>query len=224
MRRREFVIIPIGALGGSLLRSLTEPLDRMVRFEAANDTARVPLRFFTAAEARVVTAACERIFPRDANGPGATDAGVVVYIDRQLAGPYGRDKYRYTKLPFGTSSPEHGYQGADNPRALYRNGIRQLGALDTLPVNEQIAALKAVEKTPFFTLLRTHTLEGVFCDPVHGGNANLAGWRLVGFPGPLMDYRAHVDAHYGEAWRPAPKSLEQVTGHRLTPWEDERGE
>ena len=223
MRRREFVIIPIGALGGSLLRSLAEPLDRIARLEAANALATLPLRFFTAAEARIVTAACERIFPRDEQGAGATDAGVVVYIDRQLAGPYGRDKYRYTKPPFGPSSAEHGYQGAENPRALYRNGIRQLGAFDATPVTEQIAALKAIEKTPFFALLRAHTLEGMFCDPVHGGNENLSGWKMVGFPGPLMDYRAHVDAHYGEAWRPAPKSLEQVTGHRFAPWEEERG-
>jgi len=223
MRRREFVIIPIGALGGSLLRSLAEPLDRIARVEAANALATLPLRFFTAAEARIVAAACERIFPRDEQGPGATDAGVVVYIDRQLAGPYGRDKYRYTKPPFGPSSAEHGYQGAENPRALYRNGIRQLGAFDATPVTEQIAALKAIEKTPFFALLRAHTLEGMFCDPVHGGNENLSGWKMVGFPGPLMDYRAHVDAHYGEAWRPAPKSLEQVTGHRFAPWEEERG-
>jgi gluconate 2-dehydrogenase gamma chain len=223
MRRREFVIIPIGALGGSLLRSLAEPLDRIARVEAANALATLPLRFFTAAEARIVTAACERIFPRDEQGAGATDAGVVVYIDRQLAGPYGRDKYRYTKPPFGPSSAEHGYQGAENPRALYRNGIRQLGAFDATPVTEQIAALKAIEKTPFFALLRAHTLEGMFCDPVHGGNENLSGWKMVGFPGPLMDYRAHVDAHYGEAWRPAPKSLEQVTGHRFAPWEEERG-
>ena len=223
MRRREFVIIPIGALGGSLLRSLAEPLDRIARLEAANALATVPLRFFTGAEARVVTAACERIFPRDEHGPGATDAGVVVYIDRQLAGPYGRDKYRYTKPPFGPSNAEHGYQGADNPRALYRNGVRELGVLDTMPVADQIAALKAIEKTPFFALLRAHTLEGMFCDPVHGGNENLSGWKMVGFPGPLMDYRAHVDAHYGEAWRPAPKSLEQVTGHRFVPWEEDRG-
>ncbi|HVE32793.1 MAG TPA: gluconate 2-dehydrogenase subunit 3 family protein [Gemmatimonadaceae bacterium] len=223
MRRREFVIIPIGALGGSLLRSLAEPLDRIARVEVANALATLPLRFFTAAEARIVTAACERVFPRDEQGPGATDAGVVVYIDRQLAGPYGRDKYRYTKPPFGPSSAEHGYQGAENPRALYRNGIRQLGAFDTMPVTEQIAALKAIEKTPFFALLRAHTLEGMFCDPVHGGNENLSGWKMVGFPGPLMDYRAHVDAHYGEAWRPAPKSLEQVTGRRFAPWEEERG-
>src|SRR5690242_17943205 len=126
MRRREFVIIPIGALGGSLLRSLAEPFDRLARVDPSNAVARVPLRFFTGAESRIVTAACERIFPRDDHGPGATDAGVVVYIDRQLAGPYGRDKYRYTKPPFGASSAEHGYQGADNPRALYRSGIRQL--------------------------------------------------------------------------------------------------
>jgi len=223
MRRREFVIIPIGALGGSLLRSLAEPLEHIARVEAANALARLPLRFFTAAEARVVAAACERIFPHDDRGPGAIDAGVVVYIDRQLAGPYGRDKYRYTKPPFGPSSAEHGYQGADNPRALYRNGVKQLGAFDTLAVSDQVAALKAIEKTPFFALLRAHTLEGMFCDPVHGGNENLSGWKMVGFPGPLMDYRAHVDAHYGEAWRPAPKSLEQVTGHRFVPWEDERG-
>src|SRR4029078_2188449 len=152
------------------------------------------------------------------NGPGAAEVGVVVYIDRQLAGPYGRDKNRYTKPRFGTSSPEHGYQGADNPRALYRNGIRQLGALDALPVNEQIAALKTVEKTPFFALLRAHTREGVCCDRVHGGSANVAGWKRVGFPGPLMDYRAHVDAHFGEAWRPAPENPGQAATARFRAW------
>ena len=66
----------------------------------------MPLRFFTTAEARVVEAACDRIFPSDATGPGSREAGVVVYIDRQLAGPYGRDKYRYTKLPRVESVPE----------------------------------------------------------------------------------------------------------------------
>jgi gluconate 2-dehydrogenase gamma chain len=35
----------------------------------------------------------------------------------------------------------------------------------------------------FFTRLRTHTMEGMFADPVYGGNKNFAGWRLVGFPG-----------------------------------------
>jgi gluconate 2-dehydrogenase gamma chain len=52
---------------------------------------------------------------------------VVVYIDRQLAGPYGRDKYRHTKPPFVESVPEHGYQGERNPREIYCDGIGGLG-------------------------------------------------------------------------------------------------
>ena len=86
MKRRDFITLPAKAMGGVLLYTLAgEP----VRVQAQQGTVRVPLRFFTAGEARVIVAACERIFPNDESGPGATEAGVVVYIDRQLAGPYG---------------------------------------------------------------------------------------------------------------------------------------
>ena len=94
---------------------------------AAQDAVKVPLRFFTAAEAKVIQAASERIFPSDESGPGATEAGVVIYIDRQLAGPYGKDKYRYTKGPWIESVPEHGYQGKETPQQIYRAGIELLG-------------------------------------------------------------------------------------------------
>ncbi len=124
MKRREFLTIPAAALGGTLLYTLArEP----IRLQAQEGTVKVPLRFFTAAEARVIAAACERIFPSDASGPGAKEAGVVIYIDRQLAGPYGADKYRYTKGPFVESFPEHGYQAKANPRETYREGIAKLG-------------------------------------------------------------------------------------------------
>lgn len=222
MKRREFVVVPIAALGGGALSRLVSP--RSVQAQPLQDTARVSLRYLTADEAVIVTAAAERIFPKDAIGPGATECGVVVYIDRQLAGPWGRDKYRYTKGPFAQSSPEHGYQGAENPRQVYRAACAQLAGFETLTPEEQDAKLVALERTPFFALLRTNTIEGVFCDPRHGGNRNLAGWKLVGYPGPLMDNRAHVDTHYGTAYRPAPKSLQQITGQPWTPWEDaERG-
>jgi Gluconate 2-dehydrogenase subunit 3 len=69
----------------------------------------LPLRFFTANEARVIAAACERIFPSDENGPGAKEAAAIVYIDRQPAGPYGLDRHRTGKGPFVESVPEHGY-------------------------------------------------------------------------------------------------------------------
>jgi gluconate 2-dehydrogenase gamma chain len=234
MRRRAFMMIPLAALSAPLVRMLgAESLgvdfsrDMLLENGSAgadgNAMVRVPLRFFTESEAKIVTAATERIFPRDASGAGATDAAVTVYIDRQLAGPYGRDKYRYTKAPFGDSSPEHGYQGAATPRQVYRDGLRGLAGFVALSEPEQIAALTAIEHSHFFTLLRAHTIEGMFCDPSHGGNAKLVGWKLVGFPGPRMNNRADIDAHHGQSWRPAPASLEQVTGHKPAPWEDERG-
>src|ERR1700739_3457656 len=124
MKRREFLTVPAAAIGGTLLYTLAgEP----VRLQAQNGTVKLPLRFFTAEEARVVSAACARIFPSDASGPGATEAAVVIFIDRQLAGPYGRDKYRYTKGPFVESYPEHGYQAQATPRDTYKQGLRDLG-------------------------------------------------------------------------------------------------
>jgi gluconate 2-dehydrogenase gamma chain len=183
----------------------------------------VPLRFFTAAEARVVEAACARIFPTDESGPGAKEAGVVVFIDRQLAGPYGKDKYRYTKPPFVESVPEHGYQGKQTPREVYREGIQKLGDFAELPAAEQDQRLRAIERTTFFRILRQHTIEGMFSDPMHGGNAGLIGWQLIGYPGPLMNYRDEIDKAHGQPWRRKPVSLAQVVGRPVTGWEEEKG-
>jgi gluconate 2-dehydrogenase gamma chain len=220
MKRREFLTVPAAAIGGTLLYTLAgEP----VRLQAQNGTVKLPLRFFTAEEARIVTAACARIFPSDASGPGATEAGVVIFIDRQLAGPYGRDKSRYTKGPFVESYPEHGYQGKESPSETYRAGIKTLGDFASLPPADQDAKLRSIEKAHFFQLLRAHTIEGMFSDPMHGGNAGLIGWQLVGYPGPQMSYRNEIDKHFGQPWRPKPQSLEQIMGRKPTPWEDEKG-
>src|ERR1700730_14517418 len=160
MRRREFLTVPATAIGGTLLYTLAgEPM----RLQAQDGTVKLPLRFFTAEEARVVTAACARIFPSDASGPGATEANVVIFIDRQLAGPYGRDKYRYTKGPFIESLPEHGYQGKANPQKIYHDAIQRLGGdFADLEAAKQDERLRAIESTRFFQLLRTHTMEGMF--------------------------------------------------------------
>jgi gluconate 2-dehydrogenase gamma chain len=220
MKRREFITLPAKSMGGMLLYTLArEPF----RVQAQEGTVRLPLRFFTAAEARVVAAACERIFPSDESGPGATEAGVVVYIDRQLAGPYGRDVYRYTKGPFTEGLPEHGYQGKATPREIYREGIRLLEHFEVLAAAQQDERLRAIEATTFFQMLRRHTLEGMFCDPLHGGNANMIGWQLIGYPGPRMSYREDIDQHYGEAWRPKMVSLSDVLGRPVAGWEDEKG-
>ena len=219
MKRRQFISIPARSLGGLLVYTLAGESLRLPKQQ--DGEVLMPLRFFSSQEARVVSAACERIFPGDESGPGATEAGVVIYIDRQLAGPYGSDKYRYTKGPWIESVPEHGYQGKENPREIYRAGIKALRQFVNLSLAEQDAALHAIENTLFFRMLRTHTIEGMFCDPLHGGNIDMIGWQMIGFPGPRMSYRDEIDKFYGRAWRAKPVSLSQVVGHPVKGWEDE---
>jgi gluconate 2-dehydrogenase gamma chain len=218
VKRREFILIPAKALGGLVLYSLVGELVPA----PAEDGIKVPLRFFTAAEAQVIQAASERIIPTDESGPGATEAGVVIYIDRQLASPYGQDKRRYTKGPWIESIPEHGYQGKETPQQVYRDGIGLLGAdFATVPAEQQDLRLEKIEGAHFFQLLRTHTIEGMFCDPMHGGNIGMVGWKLIGFPGPRMNYRDQIDKHFGQAYTLDPMSLEQILRHPVKGAEDE---
>jgi gluconate 2-dehydrogenase gamma chain len=218
VKRREFILIPAKAMGGLMLYSLVGELLPAV----AQDPVKVPLRFFTATEGTAIQAAAERIFPTDESGPGATEAGVVIYIDRQLASPYAKDKYRYTKGPWIESIPEHGYQGRENLQEIYRAGIASLGEdFATLSADEQDTRLEKIEHTMFFQQLHTHTVEGMFCDPMHGGNINMVGWKLIGYPGPRMSYRHEIDKYSGKPYTVPPKSLEQILRHPVMPIEDE---
>jgi gluconate 2-dehydrogenase gamma chain len=97
-----------------------------------------------------------------------------------------------------------------------------LKGFDSLPASEQDERLKQIESTHFFSLLRRHTIEGMFCDPMHGGNIDLIGWQMVGFPGPRMSNRDDVGAHFGEAFRPRPAGLQQIIGIKVVSSEDEK--
>jgi gluconate 2-dehydrogenase gamma chain len=219
MRRRHFLTVSAASIGGLLIYSLD---GKAFRISTEDKPVRVPLRFFNEAEALIVATATSRIFPSDESGPGAKEAGVVIYIDRQLAGPYGGDRYRYTQGPFESGSPDLGYQGKESPREIYHEGLKDLKGFDRLELAEQDEKLRQIESTHFFALLRRHTIEGMFCDPMHGGNVDAVGWQMVGFPGPQMSYRDAVDKHFGEAYRPKPASLFQITGIKTRPSEDEK--
>lgn len=186
------------------------------------DTARppVPVRpgpwmFFTADEASIVEAAVDRLIPPDDLGPGGKDAGCAVFIDRQLAGPYGRSEGLYMKPPFMPGATTQGYQLPDTPAARYRGGLKALAAhvegafagkaFRELSPQDQDAvlaglesgsiALDGIDSAQFFALLLQNTQEAFFADPVYGGNRDMAGWKLVGFPGARYDYRDWVERH-----------------------------
>jgi gluconate 2-dehydrogenase gamma chain len=219
MRRRHFLTLSAASLGGVLVFSLDR---RGSLLRAQDKSVRIPLRYFDEPQARIIAAAASRIFPSDDSGPGAREAGVAIYIDRQLAGSYGRDRYRYTKGPFEDAPIEFGYQGKATPREIYLDGLKDLKGFDRLAPDEQDKILQRTERDSplFFDLLRQNTIEGMFCDPMHGGNADMIGWQLVGFPGPRMSNYDDIDKHYGKAFRPKPVSLAPTTGTKLRLRED----
>lgn len=225
MRRRHFLTLSGSTLGGVLVYSLDRKASLLAQQPQQQtpqqQPVRIPLRFFTETEALIVAAAGARIFPSDDAGPGAHEAGVAIYIDRQLAGPYGRDRFRYTQPPFEDASPEFGYQGKETPRQIYRDGLKSLQGFDKLSAAEQDNALQKIESSVFFRLLRQNTVEGMFCDPLHGGNVDMVGWQLIGFPGPRMNNFDEIEKYYGQAFRPKPASLAQITGKKFRANEDE---
>jgi gluconate 2-dehydrogenase gamma chain len=137
--------------------------------------------FFNEDDAATIAAFTERLMPGVLGKPGALDAGVLNYIDLALSGAYEDLQPFYRR---GLNALEAYCQ------KTYKASFVRLGAARQ---NEVITALqngKATEfdwPTPqaFFNTLRTHTIEGMFSDPIYGGNKDFAGWRLIGFPGAV---------------------------------------
>jgi gluconate 2-dehydrogenase gamma chain len=129
---------------------------------------REPLEALTAAEADVLEAVCARLIPTDGNGPGAREARAAHYIDRALAGFLAPSRQTYAA---GLAAID---LAAKNAHGL---------PFAKLSDADQDQILTSMDATPFFALVRTHTIQGTFCDPFYGGNANFVGWDLIGYPG-----------------------------------------
>ena len=126
-------------------------------------TAAQPLKFefFTPEQAADVEAMAEQIIPADET-PGARDASVVYFIDRAL-------------VTFETDKQQQYSEGLNKLRADLGKRFSELAPA------EQTSALRSIEKTQFFELVRTHTAMGFFANPEYGGNRNEAGWKTIGF-------------------------------------------
>ena len=150
-------------------------------------------------DSATVAAFAERLMPGAPGKPGARDAGVLHYIDLALAGAYAdlQDFYRR-----GLTSLE-AYCRKTHDASFVK--------LDAAKQDEVITALEHGKATgfswptaqAFFNTVRTHTMEGMFGDPVYGGNKDFAGWVLVAFPGaqPLF---SPADMQSKDAFTGAP--------------------
>jgi gluconate 2-dehydrogenase gamma chain len=172
---------------------------------------------FTPGEAAAVGAIADRLIPADHLSPGGKDCGCAVYIDRQLAGSFGKAERLYTKGPFAKGLPTQGYQGDLTPAGRYRLGLRALADYTHGTYKKDFVALTPAQQDAvlagldggtitlklkpgfstkeFFELVLQGTMEGFFADPLYGGNRNMASWKMIGFPGARYDYRDHIDKH-----------------------------
>lgn len=175
-------------------------------------------QFLSEDEVRFVDAAVERLIPGDAQHPGAKEAGVTTFIDRQLSGPYGMAETWYMRGPWRVGTKQQGYQSKLTPAQMYRSAIRDTQQyceqkygkrFEALSADQRDEVLHGLEnahiKLPtappdaFFTTLWHNTQEGFLSDPMYGGNRDFAGWKLIGFPGPRYDYIDEIE-QYGKPY------------------------
>ena len=175
------------------------------------------------AEAETLSAIAARLIPTDSSGPGATEARAAQYLDRALGGALAsfRETYR------------------DGLAALDRHAQSAKGnTFARLSATDQDAVLRDLEgdaatgfpggASAFFNVVRSHTIQGTFCDPYYGGNANFAGWDLIGYPGvrlavtsdeqklnarPSPTHMSAYDYRMFSGRRPARASLDRGDGH-----------
>ena len=112
-----------------------------------------------------------QIIPTD-DTPGAREARVINFIDRALTTFESRQQAAYT-------------QGLKDLDAQTKQLFPAAARFSALTSDQQIQVLTAMERTPFFNLVRTHTITGFFASPVHGGNYDKAGWKLVQYDDSL---------------------------------------
>lgn len=174
------------------------------------------LFFFNDQEARFVEAAIRQLIPADPQWPGAVEAGVLYFIDKQLASAYGAGGRMYLKGPWVPNAPpEQGYQLRYAPAELYRVGIEETrvhvrGAYNNRefwdlgdPVLIEVLqglergtiSLPSLPSPVFFETLLANTIEGFLADPAYGGNRDMAGWRMIGFPGAYAQYADLVEMY-----------------------------
>jgi len=171
-------------------------------------------RCFTPQEGRTVEAFVDRLIPPDPETPGGKEAGCAIYIDRQLAGPHGRFEGHYMSGPFQKGTKEQGPQSPVTPAEHYRTALTALDkvcrgkfgkAFAELSDEQKDETIKGLEDgslklegtdgKEFFELIVKDTQKGFLADPIYGGNKDMAGWKMIGFPGTHYDYRDWIDRH-----------------------------
>ena len=187
--------------------------------------------FLNLEEAAFVEALVDHMIPADDLTPRGSDIGINIYIDRALAGAWGKGDRLYMQGPWKQGAPSQGYQLPLTPAQLYRAGIAATNAhsrktygkpfesITEAQRQELLLALSTGKITfdngppagPFWTMMYQTVMEGMFSDPIHGGNRNKAGWKLIGFPGAIAVHRENVEKYRDKKFPSDPVGIADMS-------------
>jgi gluconate 2-dehydrogenase gamma chain len=187
--------------------------------------------FLNLDEAAFVEALVDHMVPADEISPKGTDLGVNIYIDRALAGGWGKGDRLYMQGPWKKGAPSQGYQLPLTPAQLYRAGIEATNAhcrktygksfdrIEDAQRQEVLVGLSAGQITfdnglpvrVFWNTLYQTVIEGIYSDPIYGGNRNKAGWAIIGFPGAIAVHRDHVEQYRGKPFPNKPVGISDMS-------------
>jgi gluconate 2-dehydrogenase gamma chain len=168
--------------------------------------------YFKPQEALFIEAVVDHMVPKDELTPSGTDIGIATYIDRALAGSWGKGDRLYMQGPWARGSANQGYQLPLTPAALYRAGIEGANAhcrkaygqtFDRCTTEQKETFLRELSGgkitlagglpgRAFFGALYQNVMEGMFADPIYGGNRDKACWKMIGFPGVAANNAENV--------------------------------
>ncbi len=229
-RRRFLKTIGAVAAGGAAstvpVTGAAEPSPSPVEQTAAPSAPVNAYTFLTAPEAAFLEAAVNLMIPADDLTPNGTDCGVTVFIDRQLAGAWGKGDRLYMQGPWKPGTPTQGYQSPLTPAEYYRAGIAAVNQacmqahgkeFDRLDVALQTSVLQGLERgtfaiehvsaQEFFEILLASAMEGFFADPIYGGNRDKVSWKMIGFPGVIAVHAEHIKTYRNKKYEVEPTSI-----------------
>jgi len=170
--------------------------------------------FLNLEEAAFVETLVDHMVPADELSPKGTDIGINTYIDRALSSAWGKGDRLYMQGPWKVGVPSQGYQLPLTPAQLYSAGIEATNehcrkayggrTFDRLTEAQREEVLQGLSvgriefasglpSRVFWGTVYQSVMEGMFSDPIYGGNRNKAGWKLIGFPGAIAVHRENVE-------------------------------
>jgi gluconate 2-dehydrogenase gamma chain len=230
--RRDF--LKGAVVGGAAAATTTTSLDLTASAQAqqaAAAPAAAGYSFLNLEEAAFVEALVDHMVPADDLTPKGTDIGINVYIDRALSGAWGKGDRLYMQGPWKKGVPSQGYQLPLTPAQLYRAGIAAANAycrktygktFDRLDEAQREEVLKGLSTAKiqfegglpvqvFWGTVYQTVMEGMFSDPIYGGNRDKVGWKLIGFPGVIEVNRENVAKYLDKPFPTNPLSIADMS-------------